>query len=336
MANNKTFLVFDIGGTFLRAAAYDTETHAVSKVAILETPPLASVANGAAALAKVVEAMKRAADDLTCGAPPHSVCIGFPGPVDSEGRLHAAPTIWGGQYRDRLPLKRMAADCWPNANIEVVNDVTAAGYYFVNDTTRDFLIVTVGSGVGSKLFIGGEPVLGSNARGGEIGHLRVDFSPNANVCDCGGIGHLGAISSGRGALQSAVRLARDDPAAFRRSRLDESCSGQPDRLTNEMLVEAFLSGDGWTRELVSSCTSYLGQALAAVHLNLGIETFVMVGGFSAALGDEYRKILCEAASAAMWQNGFSWETGIHLSKADDHPGLNGAGRFLENKYGLRS
>jgi hypothetical protein len=65
----------------------------------------------------------------------------------------------------------------------------------------------------------------------------------------------------------------------------------------------------------------------------GIETFKIVGGFAGALGEEYRKILAECASEAMWQNGFRWLDAIELATPDDHPGLNGAGRLLQQRYG---
>ena len=58
-------------------------------------------------------------------------------------------------------------------------------------------IVTVGSGVGHKVFLQGLPVAGVNGRGGEIGHLRVDWAADAIRCDCGGSGHVGGLASGR-------------------------------------------------------------------------------------------------------------------------------------------
>jgi glucokinase len=333
MRGDWPLLVFDIGGTSLRAATYDVRRRQIGALVVLPTPSLLTVPESSAALAEIVDAMKRAACKLNVAADPHAICVGFPGPVDRAGNVYAAPTIWGRQYLDVLPLKSLIADCWPRANIEIVNDVTAAGYYFVDDHTRDFLVITVGSGIGSKVFIDGEPILGPNARGGEIGHLRVDFSADALTCDCGGIGHLGAVASGRGVLRSAIRRANDDPKAFRLSQAHASCKGQPGELTNEMLVDAFMAGDAWTRATVTACTAHLGRALAAVHLNLGIEKYVVTGGFAEALGDAYRTILADAATGAMWRNGLAWFDCIQVCRPDEHPGLNGAGRLLQRKYG---
>ena len=82
----------------------------------------------------------------------------------------------------------------------VLNDLAAAGFRYVAEGLSDFAIVTVGSGVGHKVFLGGRPLAGVNGRGGEIGHLRVDFSADALACDCGGFGHVGGLASGRGAV----------------------------------------------------------------------------------------------------------------------------------------
>jgi glucokinase len=333
MPGDRPFLVFDIGGSSLRAATYDIRKRRIEAPVILDMPSKSRIQDRSAAVADIIAMMKAVAAKLMPATAPDSVCVGFPGPVDRQGNVHAAPTIWGLQHPDVLPLKGLIAACWPQANIEIVNDVTAAGYYFVDETTRDFLLVTVGSGIGSKLFINGEPHLGPNARGGEIGHLRVDFAADALPCDCGGIGHLGAIASGRGVLRTAVRLANEDAAAFGRSRTHASCGGRPGHLTNEMLIDAFRSGDIWTRNVIVACTRFLGRVLAATHLDLGIERYILIGGFAVALGDEYRKILADAAAASMWQNGFSWFDAIHVAKDDDHPGLNGAGRLLSLKCG---
>ncbi|MCH8855553.1 MAG: ROK family protein, partial [Proteobacteria bacterium] len=73
--------------------------------------------------------------------------------------------------------------------------------------------------MGHKVFLGGEPAVGPHGRGGEMGHLRVDFTESAPRCECGGVGHLGAIASGRGTLMEAIRRADADATGFEASQL---------------------------------------------------------------------------------------------------------------------
>jgi glucokinase len=156
--------------------------------------------------------------------------------------------------------------------------------------------------------------------------VRVDYSPTAPVCDCGGQGHLGAIASGRGALLTARRLAQEGGAGFAGSLLGRRLQGDLTGLDNQALAEAFRSGDPWAGGLIRRVAQPLGQALAALHVALGVERFVIIGGFALALGEGYCRELVLAAQDSCWRLGQDWETMIFLGEADDDAGLLGAGR----------
>jgi glucokinase len=190
----------------------------------------------------------------------------------------------------------------------------------------DFCIVTVSSGIGNKVFIQGRPLVGKSGLGGEIGHLRVDFSPDAPQCDCGGIGHLGAIASGRGALKIGRRMADADPGEFSASLLGQRVQ-RPDKLTNEAIVAAFQSGDPWTAQLIQKVATPLGRTLATIHQGIGIMRFVIVGGFALALGEGYRTELVRSAAECSWSRHQNWDRMIVLGHPDNHSGLIGAGRY---------
>jgi glucokinase len=72
----------------------------------------------------------------------------------------------------------------------------------------------------------------------------------------------------------------------------------------------------------------LGQVLATIHLTLGIERFVIVGGFALALGPAYRALLVEAATSCCWSLSGHWDEMIELGEADDDAGLIGAARLV--------
>jgi len=83
------------------------------------------------------------------------------------------------------------------------------------------------------------------------------------VCECGGRGHLGAVSSGRAVLEYA------------RTRAPEKVRNEG--LTSGDLVAAFRRGEPWAVEIIEHRAGPLGWALAAMHLGLGIERFVLIG-----------------------------------------------------------
>ena len=110
--------------------------------------------------------------------------VAFAGPIDRSGNVLAAPTVWGTRMRGPYDLGEEIARRWPRARVAIMNDLTAAGYRYLRPDGADFCVVTVSSGIGNKIFIGGRPMIGPNARGGELGHLRVDDSPAAPACWC--------------------------------------------------------------------------------------------------------------------------------------------------------
>jgi C7-cyclitol 7-kinase len=322
------WIVFDIGGTNLRAARFRPETEALSAL-VRQTSPSHWTLPGSHP-GDIQQRLLEAIQELTTSIAPHErpavLAVGFPGPIDSEGNALSAPTLWGDGDGRPFPVRKELQRLWPTSRVFVLNDVTAAGYCYLRDAEEDFGIVTVSSGVGLKIFVAGRPVVGAAGRGGEIGHLRVDFSPNAPVCDCGGLGHLGAIASGRGALQIAQRLAREGDAGFSGSLLGRRLKGDPAGLSNRALVDVFRNADSWAVDLIRRVAQPLGQTLAAIHMALGIERFVIIGGFAMALGEGYRRELVQFAQDSCWQLGQDWETMIVLGQAEDNAGLLGAGR----------
>jgi glucokinase len=197
---------------------------------------------------------------------------------------------------------------WPRAQVRIMNDVAAAGYRYLRPEGEAFCIVTVSSGIGNKVFVDGRPLVGGSGRGGELGHLRVDDSPQAPVCECGGRGHLGAIASGRGVLAYAREHAQARNAAG---------------LTSGDLAADFRRGEPWAVDVVRHCAAPLGWALAAMHLGAGIDRFVLFGGFALALGEPYRALVLTGAQERCWsgQDNFTVELGVD----DDWSGLIGAG-----------
>jgi len=331
LAGDGPWLALDIGGTTLRAGAYDPLE---GRLLAVERGPAPSFLtcpglDQAGLRAELVAALVALAKHLGL-AQPTVVSAGFPGPVDARGWVLRAPTLWGpGAEPDPFAARLQAA--WPGARVLVANDLCAAGCCFLRDPGEDFCVVTVSSGIGHKLFLGGRPVVGAGGRGGEIGHWRVDFSDDAPHCDCGGQGHLGAVASGRATAWQAARLRARDPAAFAASALGHALAGDLGRLDNVALATAFTEGDPWAAALVGALAAPLGRALAAVHVLAGVERFVLMGGFAHALGSGYRALLAQAAAASTWDLGQDWTTMLQPGVLGDDAGVLGAGHLARGQ-----
>jgi len=306
-------LVFDIGGTRTRAALYDSRHSRIIRCVAAATPNHLDLPELSFERLRdeLLSLMRSLGDALVEDRAVGEVGVAFAGPIDPAGNVLAAPTLWGARLTSPYPLGEDIARCWPNARVRILNDVTAAGYRYLRASDEDFCIVTVSSGIGNKVFANGRPLVGRNGLGGELGHLRVDDSESAPTCECGGRGHLGAVSSGRAVLAYARRHAAQGPCV--------------EGLTSGDLVAAFRREDPWATKIVGHGAGPLGWALAAMHLGLGIERFVLVGGFALALGDSYRKLVARAADARCWDAPGGWDSRVELGVNDDFSGLIGAG-----------
>ncbi len=330
-ASARSMLVFDVGGTSLRCGVYSRETRDVSGVRRRPTPSIETMprCDGDSIRARLYAQMESLAAEVLPARTPAGVAVAFPGPVDSRGRVLAAPTVWGDrQGADPVPLRDDLRRLWPSVPVFVLNDVTAAGYRYLDDPRESFCILTISSGIGHKVFIDGKPAVGLRGHGGEIGHLRVDFSPDAPCCDCGERGHLGAVASGRAVVRQAKKLADDEPEAFRAS-LPGQRVGAPEGIDSRIIAESYRAGDAWTRRLVERTLQPLAQAVAGIHLAVGVGRFVIIGGFAVALGPAFRAELSRHVADCTWKLAQDWDAMIELGRPDDEAGLVGAGRFAE-------
>lgn len=329
------YLVFDVGGTNLRCGLYDPADRVLIRKLQLPTPSHWSIPEAAAAdlQAQLFRLMTEMAQELLGRILPTSVCVAFPGPVNRCGRVLMTPTLWrGGESEPLLTLSEFKR-IWPSVAVHLVNDVTAAGYRYLTHISGDFCIVTVSSGIGHKIFVGNQEIVGSGGRGGEIGHWAIDTSSNAPLCDCGERGHVSAFASGRGAIVMARRRAADAPSAFARSSLWDMTNGDPELLETEHLVASFINDDPWTVQLITDVVQPLGRVIGAIHLTAGLERFIIIGGFALALGENYRRLLAVSARSSCISLGQNWDSMIEMGFLDDDSGLIGAGIYLEKTNG---
>ncbi len=327
MAFPGPILVFEAGGSTLRAGRFEPHpTPAVRDVRERPTP--------SGGPAEVLEALSALGRLVLGAAVPSRVGIAWPGPIDARGVALASPTV--AATLEAFPVASTLEAMYPGVDIHVTNDLSAAGYRQVYGGNLDFCILTIGSGIGHKVFLGGEPIVGPGFKGGELGHLRLDLRDDAIRCACGGSGHLGGIASGWATIAGIKREAAADRAAFEASRLWTTTDGSTDRIDGPSVAQAFALKDPWVRHQIQARARFLGMGLASVHLGVGVEDFIIVGGFAHALGEEYRLILVEAADAAAWRLGQDWDRMVRLGEQDDAHGMTGAGLLAVGLVGSAS
>lgn len=223
------------------------------------------------------------------------IVMAFPGPIGPAGEILDAPTLVGPGAA--MPNVRGELSARTGRTVRLLNDVTAAAWYLSTQTAaRRFLVVTVSSGIGSKMFDRCHPagVIDDPPYAGEIGHVVVDTGEDAAICGCGGRGHLGAISSGRGTERLAREAAAQNPAGFAQSLCATRFGADPATLTNEQhLAPAARAGDAWALAVVKRAAEPLGRALVTLITGSGLEKVFLIGGFAESIGPVYVEIVRE-------------------------------------------
>jgi glucokinase len=136
---------------------------------------------------------------------------------------------------------------------------------------RDFLMITVGTGVGGGMFLNGEPYRGSRGLGAELGHVVVDL--DGRPCPCGGSGHLESYL-GRPAL---AEKGREAAATFRGREILSAANGDLDAVTAESVLIAAQRGDEVARDILLDAGVVLGRALVG-FVNVFNPKLIVIGG----------------------------------------------------------
>ncbi len=259
------------------------------------------------------------------------VIVAFPGPIGSHRHILQAPTMLGSA----TDFPDVCAELEERLNrpVYLINDVSAAAFHLSTETlTRRFMVVTVSSGIGSKIYDRetAAGVIDDPPYAGEIGHIVVDTSPEALTCDCGAIGHLGAIASGRGVERTARKQAKLHGNEFAHSQCARRFGGSPENLSNEChIVPAICAGDEWAISVLKSSTRPLALSLLSVAIGAGIEKIIVIGGFALVLGSIYLQILRSLIAEASKYSVVSplLPELVHLGRASEETCLQGAATY---------
>jgi glucokinase len=204
-----------------------------------------------------------------------AIGAGAAGMIDwPAGHIRWAPN---NSYRD-LPMRAiLSAETGLPAVVD--NDANAAAWaeacLGAGVGRRDLLVLTVGTGIGAGLILGGRLYRGATGIGGEAGHVIVD--PGGPQCGCGSTGCLEAMGSGS-ALSRAGREAASREPDGTLARL----AGGADHVTGETVSEAARGGDATALAIFARTGYWLGVGIASLVSLLDSELVVIGGGLSSA------------------------------------------------------
>ncbi|MCW2787441.1 MAG: glkA 1 [Marmoricola sp.] len=196
-------------------------------------------------------------------------------------------------WRDE-PLRTLIADRVPFP-VTIENDANAAAWaeyrFGAGKDARALLMVTIGTGIGGGLVLGGEVFRGGFGVAAEFGHMRV--VPDGRACACGLHGCWEAYGSGTGLTFRARELAASDPASA--AHLLSLAGGDPQAIHGPLVSQAAEEGDPAAKQSFVELARWIGEGLGSLAAVLDPDVIVVGGGVSES--EELDMAIVEASFA---------------------------------------
>jgi len=286
----KEFVVgIDIGGQTSKIGVVDARGDVLAQT-VIRTDTFGSDADAyIAALAEAVKGLIKQS-----GKEPEEIRgigVGVPNGNYYTGEVAFAPNLaWAAD--SSVPLARKLTEAMDGIPVSLTNDANAAAVgemtYGAARGMKNFIMITLGTGVGSGIVVDGKVLYGHDGFAGELGHVNV-MRYNGRLCGCGKTGCLEAYCSAIGIARTA------------REWLESS--GQPtllrdiENLTSKDIYDAAKQGDNFALRLFDYTGTMLGRSFADFIAFSAPEAIVLFGGLARA-----KEFLYEPMLRAMNEN----------------------------------
>ncbi len=159
----------------------------------------------------------------------------------------------------------------------ITNDANAAALgemtYGAARGMKDFIMITLGTGVGSGIVVNGQLVYGHDGFAGELGHVVVKRN-NGRICGCGRTGCLEAYCSATGVARTAREFLeiRTEPSTLRDLQIED--------ITSKDVYDAAVAGDKLAKDIFDYTGTILGQAMADMVAFSSPQAIILFGGLA--------------------------------------------------------
>jgi len=262
----------DLGGTNLRIAAVTTAGALLEKVS-LETKTSLGPNH---VITEMCDAIQRLSGQYRQNGKLLGAGVGIPGAVDLHtGTLRKSANLPGfDEYPVRAEIERRLG-----ARVVLENDanVHALGEQWLGAArgVDDMAMITLGTGIGGGIILGGKIFHGMNGMAGEFGHVTVE--PDGVPCGCNNHGCAERYAS----ASAILRMAREAIARGEAPSLAQSASSDAE-FGAKSIYNLALQGDEHARRLFRTFGRYLGILLGGLINGLNLEMYVIGGGVSSA------------------------------------------------------
>lgn len=309
------FIGIDLGGTKISGILLDSENNVIKEdKKDTQTKNQASVIDGIKTM--IDELLSKTGVSLN---QLKGIGIGVAGHVDyKEGQVIYCPNlpIENVNLRDLLQKEY-------GVPIFIENDANAAAigekYFGAARDSENFVCVTLGTGIGGGIFVNGEIYRGATGGAGEIGHMILDFSPDAPLCGCGKRGCFEALTAGNAIARKAKELSVRYPNFLAEKEI-----------TAKMVIEMAQRGNELAIGILNDVANIIGVGFANIVNLFNPEKIIVTGSLA-----EAEDLILKPAVETMKQRAFSTNARfvkVVKSEIDNKAGTYGAAALAISKH----
>jgi glucokinase len=267
-------LSIDFGGTKILAALLDLKGRILSRFKI-PTQPYSSKSIIVKTLVKLIKDVLK--ENEVTEESVRAICIGIPGSVNPyTGIIGTAPNLKISNFDIRAAMEK-----YISIPVLIENDVNLGAlgiqHFELNGKRRNFLVVFIGTGIGSALVFEGKLYRGSNYYAGEIGHIVIE--PDGPLCGCGNYGCFEAIAS----RTAIAREIKKDLKKKKKGVLKQFVSSNK-QIKSKALAQAVKKKDPIALKHIEYSCEVVGRTLANITNLLNLDLIVLGGGVIEAIG----------------------------------------------------
>lgn len=258
----------DIGGTFTKCGFVDRAGNCFAE----SVTPTDVYDNVEDYLENLIKEIKKAEEKLEAPYKIVGVGIGAPNGNYHNGTIENATNL---KWKGVIPFADLVNKHY-NVPVKLTNDANAAALgemvYGGAKGMKDFIMITLGTGLGSGVVVNGDLVYGHDGFAGELGHVNV--VENGRKCGCGNLGCLETYVSAPGIKRTVFELLASD------SSDSDLVNYSFDELDSEMIYKAAVKGDKVALKAFDITGKILGRKLADSVAHTSPEAVFLFGGLS--------------------------------------------------------
>ena len=269
---NSTYVVgIDVGGQTSKIGVVDARGTVLAQT-VIRTDTYDTVEPY---IAELAEAVKKVIAEAGAEGKIRGIGVGAPNGNYYTGTIEAAPNLsWG---HNKVEFAKLLSEAMGGLPVALTNDANAAAVgemtYGAARGMKNFIMITLGTGVGSGIVINGEVVYGHDGFAGELGHTTA-VRANGRTCGCGRTGCLEAYASATGVARTAREWLElsDEPSLLRGL----------ETIASKDVYEAAKEGDKLALKVFEYTGKILGRSLADFIAFSSPEAIVLFGGLARA------------------------------------------------------